>query len=64
MPSKSAKQDWEIAQEKNLIYVAYTRAKKKLSFVDETGFENFFNDKVGRGNNLLETIETKVWRNE
>jgi superfamily I DNA/RNA helicase len=35
MPSKSAKKDWEIEQEKNLIYVAYTRAKNTLGFIDE-----------------------------
>ena len=41
MPSKSAKKNWEKEQEKNLIYVAYTRAKNKLSFLDESGFETF-----------------------
>lgn len=30
MPSKWARQDWELQQEKNLIYVAATRAKKQL----------------------------------
>ena len=60
MPSKSAKKDWEVMQEKNLMYVAYTRAKRTLSFVDEDGFESFFNDKVGKGEKLLERIETKV----
>lgn len=30
MPSKSATQDWEVEQERNLIYVAYTRAKKNI----------------------------------
>jgi ATP-dependent exoDNAse (exonuclease V) beta subunit len=34
MPSKSAKKDWEVRQEYNLMYVAYTRAKKTLTFVD------------------------------
>ena len=41
MPSKSAKKDWEREQEKNLMYVAYTRAKNKLSFLNENGFETF-----------------------
>lgn len=41
MPSKTAKQPWEIEQENNLIYVAYTRAKKKLGFLDETEFKQF-----------------------
>lgn len=30
-----AKQDWELEQERNLEYVAYTRAKEKLAFVNE-----------------------------
>lgn len=33
MPSKCAKQGWELQQEENLIYVAYTRARKKLGFL-------------------------------
>lgn len=41
MPSKTAKQPWEIEQENNLIYVAYTRAKNKLGFLDETEFKQF-----------------------
>jgi len=35
MPSKYAKKDWEKEQETNLIYVAYTRAKKQLLFIDD-----------------------------
>lgn len=35
MPSKQAKMKWEIKQEENLCYVAYTRAKLKLGFVSE-----------------------------
>ena len=41
MPSKSAKQNWEIKQEHNLMYVAYTRAKKTLGFIDEKDFKKF-----------------------
>lgn len=33
MPSKAAKQDWEHEQEKNMMYVAYTRAKETLVLV-------------------------------
>ena len=58
MPSKSAKKDWEIQQEYNLMYVAYTRAKKSLSFVDEAGFESFNNQSV-KQDKILERIETK-----
>lgn len=59
MPSKSAKKDWEIQQEYNLMYVAYTRAKKSLSFVDEAGFESFNNQSV-KQDKILERIEAKV----
>lgn len=41
MPSKAAKKDWEIRQEYNLMYVAYTRAKNTLGFIDEKDFEKF-----------------------
>ena len=41
MPSKNAKKEWEVLQEKNLMYVAYTRAKNKLFFVSEDEFDKF-----------------------
>ena len=41
LPSKTAKEDWEKEQEYNLEYVAYTRAKNNLSFLDESKFESF-----------------------
>lgn len=56
MPSKSATQKWEIEQERNLMYVAYTRAKNKLSFLDESEFKSFTND----GNVTLKGIENQV----
>ena len=33
MPSRWAKQDWELIQEENCVYVAYTRSKNKLFMV-------------------------------
>jgi DNA helicase II / ATP-dependent DNA helicase PcrA len=33
MPSKMARQEWQIVQERNLMYVAYTRALETLVFV-------------------------------
>lgn len=42
MPMKSAKRDWEIQSEKNLIYVAITRAKKTLNYIKE---DNIFYQK-------------------
>lgn len=35
MPPKRAKEPWEIQQEMNLIYVAITRPRHKLGFIDE-----------------------------
>lgn len=56
MPSASATQDWEIEQERNLMYVAYTRAKNKLAFLDEKGFEKFNNISLS----TLQNIEQQV----
>lgn len=60
MPSKSAKKGWEINQEHNLMYVAYTRAKDKLGFIDEKEFQKFDNY---NSENLktLKNIERKVY---
>lgn len=41
LPAKSAKDPWEIKQERNLEYVAYTRAKKKLCFLNEDKFSMY-----------------------
>ena len=38
LPAKSAKEAWTIKQEANLEYVAFTRAKKKLGFLNEDAF--------------------------
>ena len=43
MPSKIAKKDWEWETEKNLIYVAYTRAKKSLNFLSEADYSKVKN---------------------
>ena len=59
MPSKSAKKDWEIRQEYNLMYVAYTRAKNVLGFIDEKDFDKF---DTSSGNSIaaLRRIEYQV----
>ena len=38
IPSRHAKKDWEIKSEKNLEYVAMTRAKKTLNYISEKEF--------------------------
>ena len=61
LPSKNAKEDWEIEQERNLEYVAYTRAKENLSFLDESNFKKFSmssNEKADR----IEKIKQKIFR--
>lgn len=59
MPSKSAKKDWEVRQEYNLMYVAYTRAKNTLGFIDEKDFEKF---NISNSNSIatLRRIEYQV----
>lgn len=57
MPSPYAKKAWEIKQERCLMYVAYTRAKNKLSFVDEYPFKDFVG---GEPQIRLASIETKI----
>lgn len=56
MPSKSATQPWEIEQERNLMYVAYTRAKNKLSFIDE----KIFSSVISNSQESLDAIERQV----
>ena len=38
MPIKYAKKEWEIRTERNLIYVAVTRARKTLNYIEEPRF--------------------------
>jgi superfamily I DNA/RNA helicase len=49
MPSKYAKKDWEKLQEKNLMYVAYTRAKSVLGFVSDF---DAYSDHESKENNI------------
>lgn len=56
MPCKSATKNWEIEQEKNLMYVAYTRAKNTLSFIDESEFKDF----TDVSTEPLNKIETQI----
>ena len=63
MPSKLAKTNWEIEQEKNLMYVAYTRAKHCLGFIDENEITAF--GSMADPNDIiteLNVIENKICR--
>lgn len=63
MPSKLAKSNWEIEQEKNLMYVAYTRAKHCLGFIDENEIPTF--GSMADPNDIiteLNVIENKICR--
>ena len=44
LPYPLANKDWEIETEKNLIYVAYTRAKKSLNFIKEPPRKGYRNE--------------------
>lgn len=59
MPSKSAKKDWEIRQEHNLMYVAYTRAKNLLGFLNEEDFSDF-KENSSAEKKRLQSIELQV----
>jgi superfamily I DNA/RNA helicase len=41
MPARGARAEWEIQQERNLCYVAYTRAKEELVFASLDGSPAF-----------------------
>lgn len=56
MPSKSATQDWEKEQEHNLMYVAFTRAKNKLIFLDGSEFDYLLENT----SESIESIERQV----
>lgn len=63
MPLSLAKKDWEKSAEKNLIYVAYTRAKKKLGFISEQEIRPFgISQGVDTVLNELGLIENLVCR--
>lgn len=56
MPSKFARKDWEKQQEQNLMYVAYTRAKSMLGFVNDF---NAWADHESQAGNVKEVKESK-----
>lgn len=63
MPSKLAKKEWEIKTEYNLMYVAYTRSKKRLGFICEDEVKPFgISQGADAVLNELGIIETLVCR--
>lgn len=56
MPNKNATQEWEKEQEHNLMYVAFTRAKNKLVFLDENEYDYLIKTSTDK----LKHIETQV----
>jgi superfamily I DNA/RNA helicase len=58
MPSKSAKTKEELEEEKHIAYVAYTRAKDTLCFLNETEYSEIKND--SHTISSLKVIEDKV----
>lgn len=63
LPSPYASKEWEIRQEKNLEYVAYTRAKRKLSFLkddEEKDGAHTANDMVEKFKRIEEKLHGSV----
>ena len=58
-----AKKDWEKKTERNLIYVAITRAKKTLNYIDEEQTKWLKSNgafDTGKMKNNIETIKHKI----
>ena len=66
MPLKLATKDWEIKTEDNLVYVAYTRAKKTLNFMKEDKYNHRMNGyfNIEKIKSQLNTIKEKIQYNK
>lgn len=60
LPAKSAKEVWELQQESNLEYVAYTRAKNNLYFLDEGKFSTYSSNSQQKATEL-ERIKPQIF---
>lgn len=61
MPSKYAEKDWEIEQEHNLMYVAYTRAKNVLGFISKNNFDAWNESESENRENSVQKIKENKW---
>lgn len=61
LPAKSAKEPWELEQEANLEYVAYTRARKKLGFLNEDVFTAYSSSAQQKANALQKIKKQIFW---
>lgn len=60
MPSKYARKAWELTQEENLRYVAYTRAKSYLGFISKDVFDAWSDStNESRADKVTEVKESK-----
>ena len=57
MPSKNASLQWELEQEYNLMYVAYTRAKNVLGFIAEDKSSSRFDNELDELNSIEKVID-------
>lgn len=60
IPSKFAIQPWQMEQEQNLLYVAYTRAKKELIVVDD--FKDSVEDFLNKARRNKKQLNTELLR--
>lgn len=60
LPSKNAKLPWEIESEENLCYVAYSRPKKKLCFLNEDNMSKYSMTSQQKLN-ALQLIKVKIF---
>lgn len=61
MPSPYANSDWEQVQEENLRYVAYTRAKNYLGFIDKEKFDAYASAQDESMADNVSDVEESVW---
>lgn len=58
LPSKRAVKEWEVKSEKNLVYVAITRAKKSINYMEEDEYDkNYLKMGITETNGIEETLK-------